>query len=88
MAYLNTEHATTDEFAEWLDETPRYTWEIVETAARTYSLNPQQGAIRLSSYLGGMCTALHIMSGYPVDVIARFVRDFATDNYEYGDRIY
>ena len=88
MAYLNTEHAITDEFAEWLDKTPRYTWEIVETAAQLYSMAPQQGTIGISSHMGGMCRALHIMSGYPFDVIARFVRDFAADNYDHGERIY
>jgi len=87
MAYMNTEYTATDKFVEWLDTTPRYTWEIVENAAQTYSLDPQQGAIRLSSHLGGMCTALHIMSGYLFDVIARFVRGFAADNYGHGARI-
>jgi hypothetical protein len=86
---MATYEPTTDieRFTEWLDTTPHYTWEIVETAARTYSLNPQQGAIRLGTSIGGMCVSLHIMSGYPVDVIAQFVRDFAADNYEYGERI-
>ena len=86
---MATYEPTTDieKFAVWLDTTPRYTWEIVETAARTYSLNPQQGAIRLGTGISGMCVSLHIMSGYPLDVITQFVRDFAADNYDYGERI-
>lgn len=88
MAYMNTEYTTTDKFVKWLDTTPRYTWEIVEKAAQTYSLNPQQGAIRLGTSISGMCVSLHIMSGYPVDVIAQYVRDFAADNYDHGERIY
>ena len=88
MAYLNTEHTTIEKFAAWLDATPPYTWEIVEKAAQLYSMAPQRGTIGISSHMGGMCRALHIMSGYPMDVITRFVRDFAIDNYEYGERIY
>lgn len=87
MAYLNTTITTTDAFVTWLDSWPGYTWEIVEQAARTYSLDPQQGAIRPNTGIGGMCISLHVMSGFPFDVIARFVRDFAADNYDHGQRI-
>ena len=54
---------------------------------RRSDLMAQQGAIRLGTGISGMCVSLHIMSGYPLDVITRFVRDFAADNYDYGERI-
>jgi len=87
MAYLNTTMTTSDEFLEWLDTTPLYKWDIVEKAAQLYSLDPDQGRIGMNTSMGGMCMALHIMSGHAYDVIERFVRGFAKDNYDCGERI-
>ena len=76
-----------EKFAVWLDTTPRYTWEMVERAAQLHSIHGGD-TFDDDTARGGICQALGIMSGFRYDVIARFVRDFAADNYDYGERIY
>ena len=87
MAYINTELTTTEQFVEWLDSWPR-AWEIVERIAQLHSVyGDGVSTFDLDTARGGLCMTLHIMSGYPFDVIARYAIGFAADNYDHGERI-
>lgn len=88
MAYINTENTTTARFVEWLDKTPPHTWEIMERIARLHSVYGEgAGTFDLDTARGGLCMALHVMSGFPVDVIRQYAIGFAADNYDHGERV-
>lgn len=72
---------TTDDLMLWLDETPRYTWEILEHAAKLISKGEFDRAY-------GALDALCVMSGFKLDVVSEFASGFAEDNYEDGERIW
>ena len=89
MAYMNTTKTTTDEFARWLDSSPADydAWAVVEHTARCLSFDEGSAQHIRHDVLTGVCATLGIMSGVQRETVRDFIKGFAADNYDHGQRI-